>query len=174
MKTISTKSQLALIGSGYAAVLALSGVAVYSRQAFLAAHPADVLAASGMYAAGDMMLQVFVTFLLMVPTVFLVRVLSKFEIPARVYSKTLFAVGLSAPLALGVYAFGETLLPPVLGVACFVRLLASPLFVTLMFFSRIVAKFQLPKRLTSYALVSEGASLCVSVAWLALAMTSGS
>ena len=173
MKPVSTKSQLAMIGTGYVVVVAFAAAALYERRLIEAAHPADVQAAGGMYAAGDMMLGIFIAFLLMVPTMFLVRLVSKFETPAGAYSKILLAIGLSAPVALGILALGEARVPHVLDAACLLRLLWSPLVLALMVFSRIVAKFQLAKRLTSYALVSEGATLSFSLAWLVLSMTAG-
>jgi hypothetical protein len=100
-----------------------------------------------------------------------IRVLSKFEIPAVACSKLLFAVGLSAPVALAILALGQVRVLQTLSGACLLRLLWSPLVLALMTFSRIVARFQLAKRLISYALVSEAATLGISVAWVVLSMS---
>jgi hypothetical protein len=154
-------------------ILAFAGVTSYSRYAYQAAHPADVQAASGMFAAGDMMLEVFIAVLLILPTLFLIRLLSGFEGPATVYSKLLLLVALSAPLALGIFVLGETQLPQGLGSSCFLRLLWSPFVLALIVFSRAVTKFQAAKRFASYALVSEGATFCVSLAMVIFSMGLG-
>ena len=153
-------------------MLAFAAVVLYSRHVWEEAHPAEVMASSGMYAAGDMILYIFITILGMIPTLFLIRVISKFEASATVYSKILFAIGLSAPLCLGIF-LGRQYVPPNLSVACFMRLLWSPFFVAVMVFSQIVAKFRNAKRLTFYALTSEGVTFCISIALLILSMRSG-
>jgi len=159
-----------MIGTGYAIVSTYAAWQLYERHAWEAAHAADVTAASGMYAGGDMLLDLWLAFLLMIPTIFLVRVISRFEAPAAAYSKILFLVSLSAPLCLGISLLGESRVPASLVVSCLERLLWSPFFLGLMFFSRIVAKFQNAKRLTSYALLSEGATICASFALFVLSM----
>src|SRR5689334_20415031 len=113
-----------MIGGGYAVVVPYSSTLVYKRHAWETAHSAEVIAASGMYAGGDMFLALFITFLFMIPTIFLVRVISKFEVPAAVYSKTLLVVGLSAPLCLAILFFGHQRAPN-LSAYCFFRLLWS-------------------------------------------------
>ena len=154
-------------------MLAFAAVVLYSRHVWEAAHPAEVMASSGMYAAGDMMLYIFITILGMIPTLFLVRVISKFEASATVYSKILFVTGLSAPLCLGIFLTGRQYVPPNLSVSCFMRLAWSPFFLALMVFSQIVAKFRNAKRLTFYALTSEGVTFCISIALIILSMRSG-
>ena len=68
MKPISTKTKLALVGAAYAAVLAYAAAEEFHlRYLQELNHPADVMASSGMYAGGDMMLEAFVAFLLMIP-----------------------------------------------------------------------------------------------------------
>jgi hypothetical protein len=155
-----------MIGAGYAVVSAYGAWELYERHVWEAAHPAEVSAASGMYAGGDMILDLWIVFLLMIPTIFLVRVISRFEAPAAVYSKILFLISLSAPLCFGISLLGEKHVPANLIVSCLVRLLWSPLFLVLMFFSRIVSKFQNARRLTTYALLSEGVTICVAFALL--------
>jgi hypothetical protein len=173
VKSLSTKTQLAVILVAYAGILTLGGVAFYNRRLQQGAHPADVAAASGMYAAGDMMLGLFIAFLLMLPTFFLIRLLSKFETAAAIYSKILLMVALSAPLALGAFLVGGTDVSENLEGACLLRLLWSPLILTLIAFSRFVAKYEVPRRLASYALVSEAAALCGSLALVIFSMRSG-
>lgn len=126
-----------------------------------------------MFAAGDMMLYLFITFLVMIPTVLLIRVIARFEATATVYSKILLVIGLSAPLCLAIFLMGQQYVPPNLSVSCFMRLLWSPLLLALMVFSQIVARFPSAKRLTFYALVSEGATFCISVALILVSMRSG-
>ena len=52
----SNRTQHWLIGLGYAAVLGFAVVSFGTRYAWERAHPAEALASSGMYAAGDMLL----------------------------------------------------------------------------------------------------------------------
>ena len=161
-----------MIGTGYAVVLPFAAVVLYKRHAWEAAHSAEVIASSGMYAAGDMMLYLFITFLFLIPTIFPVRVISKFEVPATVYSKTLLVIGLTAPLCLGILFLGHERVPN-LSAYCFFRLLWSPVILALMTFSRIMAKFQITKRLSCYALLAETTTLCLSIVLIILSGKKG-
>ena len=173
MKPISTKTKLALVGAAYAAVLAYAAEEFHLRYLQELNHPADVMASSGMYAGGDMMLEAFVAFLLMIPTFFLVRIGAKFEAPYTTYSKTLLIVGLSAPVCLGFLFFGNKQLPQNIGALCFERLLWSPFILALIGMSRLMAQFHRAKRLTSYALLLEGATFCVSIAMIVYSLGPG-
>jgi hypothetical protein len=64
------KSQLLLVAAGYVAVLAYAANAFHVRSEYALNHPADVAASGGMYAGGDLILEIFVAFLLMIPTFF--------------------------------------------------------------------------------------------------------
>jgi hypothetical protein len=164
VKPISTKTKLALVGAGYAAVLAYAAYESHLRYLEELNHPEDVIAYSGMYAGGDLILEVFILFLFMIPTFFLVRIGAKFEPPYTTYSKTLLIVAWSAPVCLGLLFFGDKHLSENLGVLCFERLLWSPFILALIGMSRLMARFNRAKRLTLYALLLEGATLCLSIA----------
>ena len=56
---------------GYAAVLAFAANEFYEQYVYELNHAADVAAYSGMFAGGDLLLELFVLFLLMIPTFFL-------------------------------------------------------------------------------------------------------
>src|SRR5262245_811652 len=155
--------KLALVGLGYAAVLAFAANELHERYVYEMEHRAEVIAESGMFAGGDMIEDIFIAFLFMIPTLFLVRIGAKFEAPYTTYSKTLFIVALSAPFCL-VLLFANKYLPGNFTTLCFERLLWSPFILALIGMSRRMARFDRAKRLISYALLSEGATLCVCIA----------
>ena len=173
MKLSSLRNQLLIIGLGYAAILAFAAAAFYARYVWYRNHPVEAMASSGMYAGGDAMLAIFVVCLLMIPSIFLVWVGAKFEAPFTVYSTILFWVALSAPVCLGLLLLGEKHIHQYIFAFCFFRLVWSPFLLALMGFSRFVARFDRAKRLNTYALLSEGLTLFVSVALIVQSMWSG-
>ncbi len=56
MKSIPLRAQLGLVATSYAVVLATAALLVYERHLQYVNHPEDIAASSGMYAAGDWML----------------------------------------------------------------------------------------------------------------------
>jgi hypothetical protein len=173
VKPLSTKTKLALVGIGYVAVLAFAANEFYERHVYELNHREEVAAASGMFAGGDLILELFIAFLFMIPTFFLVCIGAKFEAPYTSYSKTLLMVGFSAPVALGLLFFANKLLPENITVICFERLLWSPFILALIAMSRLMARFDYAKRLTSYALLLEGATFCMSIAVIVYSMVPG-
>src|SRR5580698_212683 len=97
--------QLWLIAGGYAAVIVISALWLLARYLQEAAHPADVSAAGGMYAAGDAMLALFIACLFLIPSFFLLRVIAKFEGLYTTYSQFLLAFSLSASVSLALLNF---------------------------------------------------------------------
>ena len=79
MKSIPLRAQLGLVAAGYAVVLVTAALLVYARHLQYVNHPEDVAASSGMYAAGDWMLEIIIGFMLLVPTFVLVLVIRKSE-----------------------------------------------------------------------------------------------
>lgn len=160
MRAIPWPVQLGLVACCYGAVLTLATVLIVERYLQYARHPEDVAASSGMYAFGDLMLEMFIAGALLVPTILLVLVIAKSETAFATYSKILLAFSLSAPLS-----FGLLLIPAVssgpglLGYVCLYRLEASPFALAAMGFSRMMARFRSAKRLNSYALLTEACSL---------------
>jgi hypothetical protein len=166
VKRISWNTQLTLVGFGYLAVLAISAVLVFVRHVAYVTHAADAAAYSGMWAGGDLMLELFIVGMFLVMTFFLVLVIAKSETAYTIYSKVLLGVSLTAPLSAGLIAIpaigqGNS----ILGWACMFRLFASPLVAFGIGVSRLFAWFPRPKKLTVYALMIEGFTL-VSLAVL--------
>jgi hypothetical protein len=72
------------------AVLAIAVALIVVRYLQYILHPEDAAAYGGMWAGGDMMLELFICLLLMIPTVFLVFVIRKSETATETYAKVLF------------------------------------------------------------------------------------
>src|SRR5271167_4791658 len=92
------RMQLRLVAAGYSLVVATGIVLIFVRHMLYVNHPQDAAAAGGMYAAGDLMLGVFIGCMLLVPTFFLVLVIRKSESLSTGYSKTLLGLSLTAPI----------------------------------------------------------------------------
>lgn len=173
MRGIPWRVQIGIVAACYAVVLALAATLVIERYLQYVRHPDDVTASSGMYAFGDLMLEMFVAGALLVPTILLVLVIAKSEAGYATYSKVLFALSLSAPLS-----FGLLLIPLVssgpglLGFICLYRMEASPFALAAMGFSRMMARFPQSKRLTSFALLTEAFTLVATIATFAASVVS--
>jgi hypothetical protein len=169
MKPIPLRVQLRFVGAGYALVLATATLLVFQRYMQYVHHPEDVAASGGMYAGGDLLLEIFIGCMLLVPTVALALVIRNHETLYLRYSKILFGLSLTAPISLGLLSipavnqgttlFGEVFLD---------RLFASPIVVTAFVMSRLLARFQSAKRFTSYAVVIEILTLIVMAAAILL------
>jgi hypothetical protein len=166
VKPISLRRQLWFIGLGYAAVFAVAGVLILARYLLEHFHRAEVTAAGGMYGAGDMMLAIFIVCLFMIPTVFLVWVMARYESVYTTYSQLLVGVSLSAPVGLSLFVFGENHVSDSLRLLCLCRLVASPFVLAGIIVSRLVARFDRVKKLTLYALLIEGLTLGIAIALL--------
>jgi hypothetical protein len=164
VKPIGVKTKLICVALAYAAVLSFAAGELFARYMYESNHAADVAAASGMYAGGDMLLEIFIVFLFMIPTYFLIRIGAPFETPYTAYSKVLLIVGFTAPVCLGLLLLGKAYLPESLSVLCLERLLWSPFILMLIAISRRAAKFDRAKRAISYALLSEAFTFCLSIA----------
>ena len=119
-----------------------------------------------MWAAGDLLLDIFIACLFMVPTAFLIWVAAKIETFYTPYSKILLGLSLSAPVCLSVLFLGEKHVGESLINLCLYRLIWSPFILVGMGISRLVARFDRAKRLASYALVIEVLTLGTAVALL--------
>src|SRR6266576_3908643 len=156
MKPVPLRVQLILVAAGYVAVLAIATVLIYERHMQNVNHPEEVVASSGMYAAGDLILEIFIGCMLLVPTFFLVLVVRNSEALYTRYSLILLGLSFTAPLCLAVLsipAVGQGTM--LLGWICLDRLFASPLVIVGLVFSRLLARFDRAKRLTLYALLVE-------------------
>ena len=165
MKSIPLRTQLGLVAAFYAVVLATAAFLVYVRHLQYVNHPEDVAASSGMYAAGDWMLEIIIGFMLLVPTFVLVLVIRKSEHLYAGYSKVLLGLSLTAPISLGLVsipAVGQGTMA--LGWICMDRLLCSPVVIAGLVVSRLLARFDQAKRLTLCALLIEVLTLVLTVA----------
>jgi hypothetical protein len=139
---------------------------VFARYLLERTHAADVAAAGGMYAFGDLLLGIFIAGLFLIPTVFLVWVMAKHEAVYTTYSQLLFGLALSAPVCLGLFVLGKNHVSESLSVVCLCRLVSSPFIFVGMVVSRVVARFHQAKKLTFYALLVEGLTLGIAVVLL--------
>jgi len=161
--------QLGLVAFCYAMVLALSAILIVARYLQYMSHPDDVAASGGMWAGGDLMLELFICGMLLFVSFFLVLVIRQSETAYTMYSKVILALSVSAPVSVGVMAIpavseGISLL----GYACMFRLFASPLVLLGLGMSRIFAHFPRAKRITNYALLTEALTLILMVLMLFL------
>ena len=124
-------------------------------------HPDEVNASSGMWAFGDMMMWTFLFFIAMVPTIFLLRLIAKSEALYAGYSRLVLLFAVTAPLCIGLLALASH--DNVVAELCLWRLIWSPLILIAIAVSRIVARFNLAKKLLSYALLTEGLTLILTV-----------
>lgn len=166
---IPWKAQLGLVALGYAAVLGMSAILIIERYLQYVNHPDDVAASGGMWAGGDLMLELFICGMLLVVSFFLVLVIRQSETAYTTYSKVAFALSVTAPVSVGVIAIpavseGISLL----GYACMFRVFASPLVLLGIGMSRVFARFPRAKRITNYALLIEALTLVLLILLLFL------
>jgi hypothetical protein len=167
MEPSSSRLQLRFVQAGYAMVVVVSALLIYTRYLQYVRNPQDVAAASGMYAGGDLLLEIFIGFLFLVPTVALVFVIRESESAYTAYAKVLLGLSLTAPMSVGLLAI------PVLnqwywGDAFVFRLFAIPIVVVVLIFSWWLTRFARARRLISYALLIEGLTFVAIVAALFL------
>lgn len=160
MEASVLRTRLYWVGGGYAAVAALSAALIFARYLQYVTHPADVAQYGGMWAGGDLMLELFITGLLLVVTFFLVLVIRKEESAYTLYAKVLLGLSLTAPLSVGFISIDAVSQGTGwLGYACLFRLFASPMVIVGLGASRLLARFSRAKRLLSYSLMIEGLTL---------------
>jgi hypothetical protein len=151
-----------LVAGGYAAALVATAALLLVHHLVELQDPAA--ASGGMAAAGETMLVLFIGFLFLIPTAFLVWIMAEFEAPYTAYAQFLFGFSLTAPVCMLVVAFGENHVAPSLSWFCFYRLLVSPILLVAMGISRFAARFDRAKRFASYALLVEGLTLALAAA----------
>jgi hypothetical protein len=163
-KLANLRVQLWLIAVAYAGAFVVAAGLLYERIAWERDHAAEVVASGGMSAAGDMLLWIFIICLFAVPTIFLIWVMARFKSLYTAYSRCLLGLSLTAPVCLGLIWFGEKHVWQNAIAFCLFRLLFSPFILAGIGFSRLVARFDRAKRLSSYALLIEGLALGMAVA----------
>jgi len=162
VKFIPRRAQLWLIALAYAAVFVVAATLLHERHLQELKYPAE--ASGGMWAGGDLLLDIFIACLFMVPTVFLIWVTARIEAFYTPYSKFLLGLSLSAPVCLSVLFLGEKHVGQSLIILCLYRLIWSPFILVGMGISRLVARFDRAKRFASYALLIEVLTLGIAVA----------
>ena len=167
MELSSSRWQLRLVAAGYAAVVVVSAFLIGVRYLQYVRNPQDVAAAGGMYAGGDLLLEIIIGFLFLMPTIALVFVIRKSESAYTNYAKVLLGLSLTAPISLGL-VFIPVLNQWYLGDALIFRLFAIPMVVAVLIFSRWLARFARARRLITYALLIEGLTFVVIIAGLFL------
>jgi len=167
MEATPSRKQLCFVAATYGIVAAVSALLIFERYLQYVRNPQDVAASSGMYAGGDLLLEVFIGFLFLVPTAALVFVIRKSESWYTAYAKVLLGLSVTAPVSIGI------LVIPVVnqwywGDACVFRLFAIPMVIVVLIFSWWLTRFARARRLISYAILIEGLTFVLIVASLFL------
>jgi hypothetical protein len=155
-----SRVQLGVVLTGYASVLLLSAALVFWRHLQYVMHANDVDASGGMWAFGDLLLELFIAGLFLVPTLLLAFFVRKSETAYTRYSQALLGIASTAPICIGAMAIpaigqnGSGFLG-MLGWLCLGRVSASPVFLVGLFFSRLFARSKRAKRLIKYAFLIE-------------------
>ncbi len=158
MEPSTSRLQLRLIAASYAVVVAVSALLVFQRILLYRHNPQEAEAAGGMYAGGDLALELIILLLLLVPTAAFGFVIRKSEAAYTTYAKVLLALSFTAPAAV-IFAFVPFLNQWYWGDLCIFRLFAIPVMLTVFALSRWLARFSRARRLISYALLVEGLTL---------------
>lgn len=160
MLRIPWKVQLGLVACGYAMVVGIAALLVLWRYWQYQEHPADAAQYGGMWAGGDLILELFICAMLLAMTFVLVLVIYKSETAYTNFAKLVLAVSVTLPVSVGVIAIpavGEGI--SLVGWACLFRVFASPLVLMGIAVSRLFARFPRAKRITNYALLIEVSTL---------------
>jgi hypothetical protein len=164
MELAPARLQLRLVAAGYSVVVVVSIFLIFGRYMLYVRHPEDAAAAGGMFAAGDLMLEIFIVCLFLVPTFFLVLIIRHSESMYLVYSKVLLGISLTAPASLALISIpAVSQSKMLLGFICMDRLFASPVVVVWLAVSRLFARFHDSKRWINYALLVEVVTIVVMI-----------
>jgi hypothetical protein len=163
MNTIDWRGQLRLVWVGYGVAFLVSAGLVLMRYLQYVLHPGDAATYGTMYAFGDLLLGALILGLFLIPTFFMALVTAKAEPASILYSKVVFALSLTAPLSLFLLVIPWVAQGWLVGVVCLYRLVAAPAALVTMGTSRVVARFPLPKKLTSYSFMVELGTLITSL-----------
>lgn len=174
METAPSRLQLRLVAVSYVAVGMVAALLIVQRYLLYLRNPQDVAASGGMYAGGDLLLELFICFLFFLPTIALAFVIRKSESACTTYAKVLLGLSVTAPISAGL------LLIPLLnqwywGDICIFRLFAIPIVIVTLILSLLLTRFPGARRLISYALLTEGLTFVgiVIAAWFLLSKGRG-
>ncbi len=160
-KTLS-RAQVRLVVLLYGAMAALSGLLIFKRYLLYLRHPNDAVSASGMYAGGDLLLEMMVLCFLLVPTAALIFFFRTSEATYTRCAKILVGVSLTAPLSLALM-FVPALNRGYLGDVIFFRLLAIPILIVLSVLSLCWNRYAHTRRLISFALLIESLPFAIGI-----------
>src|SRR6185437_2612864 len=148
--------QTGIVAMGYLAVLLVSASLLFARHLQYVNHRADVDASGGMWAFGDLLLELFVVGLFLIPTLLLAFFIRNSETAYIKYSQALLGIAVTAPICIGAFfvpAVGQG--NSFFGWFCEGRISASPVFLVGLVLSRLLARFKRAKRLIMYGLLIE-------------------
>ena len=171
MNSIPWRVQLGIVAAGYAGVLLLSVLLVYQRYMLYLNHPADVAAAGGMYAGGDLILALMIGCMFFVPTFLLILVIRASEIASVRYGQALLVFSFTVLITLLIFLPAVNQSSGFFGEYCLYRLFASPLVIVGLVISWLLSRFPRAKRLILYALGVEAGTLVISIAIYMFAAT---
>jgi hypothetical protein len=157
-----SRLKLRLVWAGYAVVAAVSALLVFVRYLRYVENPQDVAAAGGMYAGGDLLLEIIICLLFLVPTAALVLVIRKSDAAYATYAKVLLALSVTAPLSailLAVPFFNQWQW----GDLFIFRLFAVPIVTFVLLASLLLTRSSRARRLIAYALLIEGLPLVAAI-----------
>jgi hypothetical protein len=162
MEASLSRLQMRVVAASYGAVAVVSALLILNRYLLYVRNPQEAAAAGGMYAGGDLLLEIIICFLFLAPTAALVFVIRKSEPAYTMYAKVLLGLSLTAPLSVGL------LLLPIInqwwwGDGCILRLFAMPIVMAVLIFSWWLTRFARARRLISYALLIEGLTFVVTI-----------
>lgn len=155
-----SRVHLSVVAVGYVAVLLVSVGLVYMRHLQYIKHAPDVDASGGMWAFGDLMLELFIAGLFLIPTLLLAFFIRQSETAYTRYSRVLLGIAFTAPICIGAMAIpaigrsGSGVLG-MIGWFSLGRISASPVFLVGLVLSRLLARFKRAKRLIVYGLLVE-------------------
>lgn len=152
-KTLSG-SQVRLVVAMYGAMAVMSGLLIFKRYLVYQQNPQDAIAAGGMYAGGDLLLEAIVLCLFLIPTALLIFFIRNSESAYTTYAKILLGLSFTAPLSLGL-VFVPVLNESYLGDALLFRLFAIPVLAIVLILSLCLTRFARARRLIMCALVIE-------------------
>jgi hypothetical protein len=168
-----SRVQHTVVVGGYVAVLLVSAGLVCARYLQYVIHRADVDASSGMWAFGDLLLELFIAGLFLMPTLVLAFFIRKSETAYTKYSQILFYISVTAPICIGAFfiptvAQASSGVGSIIGWFCEGRVSASPVLFVGLVVSRILARFKRAKRLINYGLLIEVGTYVLLVAAVTL------
>ncbi len=166
VKAIPWRTQLLTIAWSYVAIAVFWAVSTHTRFIVEMRDPAAAKASSGMWAAGDEMLTIFIFALLAVPTYFLLRLMAQHEPLFATGSKVLLAAAITAPLCLAVLCITAFDNLTTFRDLCLLRVFRSPFFFVVIGMARFAGRKLPSKKLLNYAVLIEALTFVTFVVLL--------